>query len=439
MNTSLWALCMFPALIVLLLAGYPVAFTLGAVALLFGWIFLGLDFFGLLPLRIWGVMTNFTLLAVPLFIFMGMLLKRSGLAVEMLETMGRLCGRVGGGLALATVLVGALFSATTGVVGATVVTLGVIAMPTMIRHGYHASLAAGTVAAAGTLGQIIPPGIVLILLGDIMGVPIGRLFIAALVPGALLVGLYALYVLAVGYLRPQAAPAIPTTSTEALFSAVLQRLLPVLGLVVVVLGSIFMGIASPTESAALGALGALVLAAYRRRLGWAGLQEALTKTLQLSSMVFMILIGATAFGLVFRGMGGEQAVLSILNDLPGGRVGFLVFSMGLIFLLGMFLDFLEICFIVVPVLLPVVHHFGIDPLWFAILVTVNLQTSFITPPFGFSIFYLKAVVPSTLGLLSIYRGVVPFIIIQLLVLIGIAAWPSSVLWLPNWLDRLHGF
>ena len=438
MNTSLWALCMFPVLIVLLLAGSPVAFTLGAVALLFGWIFLGLDFFGLLPLRIWGVMTNFTLLAVPLFIFMGMLLKRSGLAVEMLETMGRLCGRVGGGLALATVLVGALFSATTGVVGATVVTLGVIAMPTMIRHGYHAPLAAGTVAAAGTLGQIIPPGIVLILLGDIMGVPIGRLFIAALVPGALLVGLYALYVLAVGHLRPQAAPAVPS-STEALFSAVLQRLLPVLGLVVVVLGSIFMGIASPTESAALGALGALVLAAYRRRLGWAGLQEALTETLQLSSMVFMILIGATAFGLVFRGMGGEQAVLSILNGLPGGRVGFLVFSMGLIFLLGMFLDFLEICFIVVPVLLPVVHHFGIDPLWFAILVTVNLQTSFITPPFGFSIFYLKAVVPSTLSLLSIYRGVVPFIIIQLLVLIGIAAWPSGVLWLPNWLDRLHGF
>ncbi len=437
MNTSLWALCMFPVLIVLLLAGYPVAFTLGAVALLFGWSFLGLDFFGLLPLRIWGVMTNFTLLAVPLFIFMGMLLKRSGLAVEMLETMGRLCGRVGGGLALATVLVGALLSATTGVVGATVVTLGVIAMPTMIRHGYHVPLAAGTVAAAGTLGQIIPPGIVLILLGDIMGVPIGRLFIAALVPGALLVGLYALYVLAVGRLRPQAAPAVPTT-TEALFSAVLRRLLPVLSLVVVVLGSIFMGIASPTESAALGALGTLALAAYRRRLGRAGLQEALTQTLQLSSMVFMILIGATAFGLVFRGMGGEQAVLSILDGLPGGRVGFLVFSMGLIFLLGMFLDFLEICFIVIPVLLPAVHHFGIDPLWFAILVTVNLQTSFITPPFGFSIFYLKAVVPRELSLLSIYRGVVPFIIIQLLVLIGIAALPSVVLWLPDWLDRLHG-
>ena len=440
MSTSTWALLMFPVLIACLLLGYPVAFTLGAVALLFGWIFLGLDFFGLLPLRIWGVMTSYTLLAVPLFIFMGMLLKRSGLAEEMLEAMGRLCGRLGGGLALAVVAAGALLSATTGVVGATVVTMGAIAMPTMLRHGYHGPLVAGTVAAAGTLGQVVPPSIVLILLGEAMGVPVGRLFIAAMVPGTMLVGLYALYVLAVGWLRPGAAPPLPPIAVGAgLMRQVLVCLLPVAALVVLVLGSIFMGVASPTESAALGALGAMVLAIGRRRLGLADLTEAMVQTLRLTSMVFMILVGATAFGLVFRGMGGERAVVDALAAVPGGAAGFVLFSMVLIFVLGMFLDFLEICFIVIPVLLPVVAHFGIDPLWFALLVAVNLQTSFITPPFGFSLFYLKAAAPPTVHFGTIYRGVVPFIVLQLIVLAVLAFCPACTLWLPDWLDGLRGY
>lgn len=439
MSTSAWALLMFPALIFCLLLGYPVAFTLGAVALLFGWLFLGLDFFGLLPLRIWGVMTGYTLLAVPLFIFMGMLLQRSGLAAEMLETMGRLCGRLNGGLALAVVAAGALLSATTGVVGATVVTMGTIAIPTLLRHGYHVPLAAGTVAAAGTLGQIVPPSIVLILLGDVMGVPAGRLFIAAMVPGTLLVGLYALYVLAVGRLRPGAAPPVPPAPMTGLARQVWGCLLPVVALIGLVLGSIFLGVASPTESAALGALGALALAVGRRRLGLADLRLAMLQTLRLTSMVFMILVGATAFGLVFRGMGGEQAVVEALGAVPGGALGFILLSMVLIFVLGMFLDFLEICFIVIPVLLPVVAYFGIDPMWFALLVAVNLQTSFITPPFGFSLFYLKAAAPPGVHFSAIYRGVVPFIVLQLLVLTLLALCPACTLWLPDWLDGLRGY
>lgn len=439
MSTSAWALLMFPALIFCLLLGYPVAFTLGAVALLFGWLFLGLDFFGLLPLRIWGVMTGYTLLAVPLFIFMGMLLQRSGLAAEMLETMGRLCGRLNGGLALAVVAAGALLSATTGVVGATVVTMGTIAIPTLLRHGYHVPLAAGTVAAAGTLGQIVPPSIVLILLGDVMGVPAGRLFIAAMVPGTLLVGLYALYVLAVGRLRPGAAPPVPPAPMTGLARQVWGCLLPVVALIGLVLGSIFLGVASPTESAALGALGALALAVGRRRLGLADLRLAMLQTLRLTSMVFMILVGATAFGLVFRGMGGEQAVVEALGAVPGGAMGFILLSMVLIFVLGMFLDFLEICFIVIPVLLPVVAYFGIDPMWFALLVAVNLQTSFITPPFGFSLFYLKAAAPPGVHFSAIYRGVVPFIVLQLLVLTLLVLCPACTLWLPDWLDGLRGY
>lgn len=439
MSTSAWALLMFPALIFCLLLGYPVAFTLGAVALLFGWLFLGLDFFGLLPLRIWGVMTGYTLLAVPLFIFMGMLLQRSGLAAEMLETMGRLCGRLNGGLALAVVAAGALLSATTGVVGATVVTMGTIAIPTLLRHGYHVPLAAGTVAAAGTLGQIVPPSIVLILLSDVMGVPAGRLFIAAMVPGTLLVGLYALYVLTVGRLRPGAAPPVPPVPMTGLVRQVWGCLLPVVALIGLVLGSIFLGVASPTESAALGALGALALATGRRRLSLADLRLAMLQTLRMTSMVFMILVGATAFGLVFRGMGGEQAVVGTLGAVPGGAVGFILLSMVLIFVLGMFLDFLEICFIVIPVLLPVVAYFGIDPTWFALLVAVNLQTSFITPPFGFSLFYLKAAAPPEVHFSAIYRGVTPFIALQLVVLALLALCPACTLWLPDWLDGLRGY
>ncbi len=432
------ALLMFPVLGLLLLLGYPVAFTLAAVALGFGFVFLGVDFFDLLPLRIWGVMTNFTLLTVPLFIFMGMLLKRSGMAEELLETAGLLFGNLRGGLAIAGIFVGSLLAATTGVVGATVVTMGIISLPAMLRHRYSVPLATGTIAAVGTLGQIIPPSIILILLGDVMGVPVGRLFLAALVPGLVLVGLYTAYVLVLGWRHPELAPKVSVARPGHLLSSVLGSLLPPLLLILGVLGSIFLGLASPTESAAVGAVGTMLLAACKRRLGIAVLQEAMVQTLRLTSMVFLILVGATAFGLVFRGMGGEHAVLDLVSRIPGGAWGFLLISMMLIFFLGMFLDFIEICFIVVPILAPIGAHFGLDPLWFAVLIALNLQTSFVTPPFGFSLFYLKSVAPASVSLGQIYRGVLPFIALQLVTLAWMLACPRCVTWLPDWSDRLQG-
>ncbi len=436
---EIWAVVMFAVLVVALMAGYPVAFTLGAVATLFGGIFLGLDFFTLLPLRIWGVMTNFTLLAVPLFVFMGVVLEKSGLAEDLLETMGLLFGSLRGGLALSIVFVGALLAATTGVVGATVVTMGVIALPGMLRHGYAPDLAAGTIAASGTLGQIIPPSIVLILLGDVVGVPVGRLFIGAVTPGALLIMLFAAYIAWKAWRYPETAPALISSRPEqALAARVLRSLLPPLMLVVAVLGSIFFGIASPTESAAVGAMGALLLAATHRRLNLANLRRAMRQTTRLTSMVFLILIGATAFGLVFRGMGGDQLVREIMTALPGGRWGFLVASMLLIFVLGFFLDFLEICFIVVPILAPIAAHLGIDLLWFAVLVAVNLQTSFLTPPFGFSLFYLKAVAPPEVRIGHIYRGIIPFIAAQLVTIALLVAFQDLALWLPDAMDRWQG-
>lgn len=431
---EIWALVMFAALFILLLAGFPVAFTLGAVALGFGSIFLGLDFFNLLPLRIWGIMTNFTLLAVPLFVFMGVILEKSGIAEELLETMGRLFGRVRGGLAISVVAVGALLAATTGVVGASVVTMAVIALPAMLKHGYAPTLASGTIAASGTLGQIIPPSIILILLGDVIGVPVGQLFVAAAIPGMMLVFSYMAYIGFIAWRHPELAPAIKTDPNDShLGLKVLKSLLPPLALVLAVLGSIFFGVASPTESAAIGALGAMILALLHRRLNLNNLQDALQQTTRLTSMVFLILIGATAFGLVFVGMGGDELIFDIFNSLPGGKWSFLIVSMLLIFVLGFFLDFIEICFIVVPIIAPVAIHLGLDPLWFALLIALNLQTSFLTPPFGFSLFYLKASAP-TLELTTIYRGVIPFIIIQVMVLAILISFPSVALWLPNLME-----
>ncbi len=446
MEIEAWALVMFGVAVALLLLGFPVAFTLGAVAMAFGGIFLGLEFFDLLPLRIWGIMTNFTLLAVPLFVFMGVILEKSGLAEDLLETMGQLFGRVRGGLAISIVVVGALLAATTGVVGATVVTMGVIALPALLKHRYQPVLATGTIAAAGTLGQIIPPSIVLILLGDVMGVPVGRLFMAAVGPGLLLIVLFMLYVLLVAWLRPRVAPAvaIPRGAGEgkggtALARRVILSLLPPLLLIVAVLGSIFFGIASPTESAAVGALGALALATLHRRLSLDHLREAMRQTTRLTSMVFLILIGATAFGLVFRGMGGDMLVEDLMSELPGGEWGFLALSMLLIFVLGFFLDFLEICFIVVPILAPIADYLGIDLLWFAVLIAMNLQTSFLTPPFGFSLFYLKAAAPPEIRIQQIYRGIIPFVIMQVLTLAVLMFWPELALWLPDLMDSLQGF
>ncbi|WP_297808544.1 TRAP transporter large permease subunit [uncultured Methylophaga sp.] len=428
-----WALAMFAVLFLLLLAGFPVAFTLGAIAFAFGSIFLGLDFFNLLPLRIWGIMTNFTLLAVPLFVFMGVLLEKSGIAEELLDTMGRLFGKLRGGLAISVVVVGALLAATTGVVGASVVTMAVIALPCMLKRGYAPSLASGTIAASGTLGQIIPPSIILILLGDVIGVPVGELFVAATVPGFLLISGYILYILWVAWRKPELAPAMNGDEEfdSHLALAVMKSLVPPLFLIIAVLGSIFFGFASPTESAAVGALGAMVLAAIHQRLNLDNLRDAMQKTTRLTSMVFIIFIGATAFGLVFVGMGGDRLILDIFSSLPGGKWTFLILSMLLIFLLGFFLDFIEICFIVVPVIAPVAIHMGLDPLWFALLIALNLQTSFLTPPFGFSLFYLKASAPPTLKLQSIYKGIVPFVVVQILVLGLMIAFPQISLWLPE--------
>lgn len=428
-----WALAMFAVLFLLLLAGFPVAFTLGAIAFAFGSIFLGLDFFNLLPLRIWGIMTNFTLLAVPLFVFMGVLLEKSGIAEELLDTMGRLFGKLRGGLAISVVVVGALLAATTGVVGASVVTMAVIALPCMLKRGYAPSLASGTIAASGTLGQIIPPSIILILLGDVIGVPVGELFVAAAVPGFLLISGYILYILWVAWQKPELAPAMSDDEEfdSHLALAVLKSLVPPLFLIIAVLGSIFFGFASPTESAAVGALGAMVLAAIHRRLNLDNLRDAMQRTTRLTSMVFIIFIGATAFGLVFVGMGGDRLILDIFSSLPGGKWTFLILSMLLIFLLGFFLDFIEICFIVVPVIAPVAIHMGLDPLWFALLIALNLQTSFLTPPFGFSLFYLKASAPPTLKLQSIYKGIVPFVVVQIVVLGLMIAFPQISLWLPG--------
>lgn len=432
-----WALAMFGVLFLLLLAGYPVAFTLGAIALAFGSIFLGFDFFNLLPLRIWGIMTNFTLLAVPLFVFMGVLLEKSGIAEELLDTMGRLFGKVRGGLAISVVVVGALLAATTGVVGASVVTMAVIALPCMLKRGYAPSLASGTIAASGTLGQIIPPSIILILLGDVIGVPVGELFIAATIPGAMLISGYILYIVWVAWRKPELAPALNDNETfdSGLAISVIKSLLPPLFLIIAVLGSIFFGVASPTESAAVGALGALLLAIIHKRLNLTNLQQAMQKTTRLTSMVFIIFIGATAFGLVFVGMGGDKLILDIFSSLPGGKWTFLVLSMLLIFLLGFFLDFIEICFIVVPVITPVAIHMGLDPLWFALLIALNLQTSFLTPPFGFSLFYLKASAPASLKLQSIYKGIVPFVVIQIIVLGLLIAFPQISLWLPGLMEN----
>jgi len=432
---EVWALVMFAVLFLLLLLGFPVAFTLGAVAFAFGSFFLGIGFFDLLPLRIWGIMTNFTLLAVPLFVFMGVVLEKSGLAEQLLETMGKLFGRVRGGLAISVIIVGSLLAATTGVVGASVVTMAVIALPAMLKHQYAPTLASGTIAASGTLGQIIPPSIILILLGDVIGIPVGQLFMGAVVPGMMLVLAYIIYIGFVAWRHPDMAPAIKADQDQDLhlMMLVLKSLLPPLALILTVLGSIFFGIASPTESAAVGALGAMTLAALHGKLTLKNLNQAMQQTTRLTSMVFLILIGATAFGLVFVGMGGDGLIFDIFEQLPGGKWGFLILSMLLIFILGFFLDFIEICFIVVPIIAPVAIHLGLDPLWFALLIALNLQTSFLTPPFGFSLFYLKASAPN-IKLQAIYRGIVPFVIIQLIVLAIVIAFPEVTLWLPNLME-----
>jgi len=432
---SLW---MFLALTILLMAGFPVTFTLMGTALTFGLIGFGWGFFNLLPLRIWGVMNNVTLLAVPLFVFMGVMLERSGLAEELLDTMGMAFGRVRGGLAISVVIVGALLGASTGIVGATVVTMGLLAVPTMLKWGYQKELACGTVSASGTLGQIIPPSIVLVLIGDIVGVPVGDLFMGAVMPGLLLVLLYIIYIAIAAWLKPQWAPAVPKSELAKFkkgefWGRMSRALFPLLFLMIAVLGSIFWGVASPTEAAAVGAVGATALTVANRRFSMKILREVMDSTMQLTCMVFIILVGAAAFGLVFRGLGGDQVVRHFLGAMAHahGKWFVLAVVMGLIFIIGFFLDFIEITFIHVPVLAPIMIEFGFDPLWFCILIAVNLQTSFMTPPFGFSLFYLKAVTPPEIQTGHIYRGIIPFVIFQLIGLLIVVFFPILATWLPK--------
>src|SRR5262245_9012226 len=427
---------MFAGMIAFLFFGFPVAFSLTFTGLLFGALgvvfgLLRADFMNILPIRIWGTMTNFTLLAVPLFVFMGVALEKSGIAEELLETMALLFGHLRGGIAISVVLVGAILAASTGIVGASVITMGMISLPTMLRRGYDKELICGTICASGTLGQIIPPSIILILMGDIMGVSVGDLYIGAVVPGLVLVVLYVVYLALVSWWKPRLAPAIPAAEIAAFRAGAIKRvavaLLPAFVLIMGVLGSIFMGVASPTEAASVGAAGGLLLTMAKGRFSMAMLRGVMQVTTRITSLGFIILVGANCFGLVFRGLNGDHLIQDFLKGLPFGPYGVLALVMFVIFLLGFFIDYYEICFIHVPILVPVlVDHFGFDPTWLAIAISVNLQTSFLTPPFGFSLFFLRGVAPASVTTLDIYRGVVPFVILQLIGLTLTIAFPILV-------------
>ncbi|HFD80366.1 MAG TPA: TRAP transporter large permease subunit [Gammaproteobacteria bacterium] len=445
---------MFAAVFVVLLAGYPVAFSLAGTALAFA--FAG-DWFGLfdfaflqaLPNRLYGIMVNQTLVAVPLFVFMGVMLERSRVAEELLETMTALFGRLRGGLGISVTLVGMLLAASTGIVGATVVTMGLLALPTMLRRGYDARIATGTICASGTLGQIIPPSIILVLLGDVLSaayqqaqldqgifspktVSVGDLFAGALIPGLMLVALYLAWLLILAWRRPESMPPLEADQSRPTgLLPLLHALLPPLLLILAVLGSILGGLATPTEAASVGAVGAMLLAAGRRRFNLAILREVARSTMEVSSMVFLILIGASVFSLVFRGFGGDVLVEDLLTALPGGVFASMLVVMLVMFLLGFVLDFIEITFVVVPIVGPILLAMGLDPVWLGIMIAINLQTSFLTPPFGFALFYLRGVAPQSVTTGDIYRGVAPFIVIQLLMLGLLAAWPTLATWLPS--------
>jgi tripartite ATP-independent transporter DctM subunit len=421
---------MFFVVLGMIFTGYPVAFALGGTALIFALVGSAVGVFDIpllfaMPERTFGTMSNFTLLAVPFFIFMGTVLEKSKLAEQLLETIGMLFGRFRGGLAIGVIFVGALLAAATGVVGASVTAMGLISLPVMLRNGYKPEVSLGVIAASGTLGQIIPPSIVLIVLGDQMGVSVGDLFRAALLPGLALTGAYAVYVAVLAFVNKDVAPALPeemrVTGGELLKRVVLS-LLPPLTLIVVVLGSIFAGVATPTEAGALGSVGAMVLAAMNRSLSYSALRDSMEETSRLTIMVVFLLIGSTAFALVFRGFDGDLWIEGLLTGIPGGALGFLLVVNLVVFLLGFFIDFFEIAFIIVPLIVPAALILGVDLTWLGIVLAVNLQTSFLTPPFGFSLFYLRGVTPETIPTTSIYRGVIPFIAIQLVVL-------GSLIWI----------
>ena len=433
---------MFFAALLMLAIGYPVAFTFGSISIFFGIIAAMvavapdislmavsdefLRMFSMMPFRVYSIMNNTILMAIPLFIFMGIVLQRSQLAERLLEAMGTLFGRVRGGIAVSTVLVGTLLAASTGVVGASVVAMGVISLPVMLKYGYSKPLATGTICAAGTLGQIIPPSVILVILGDVFQLPVGDLFAAAFAPGFGLVGAYIVFILLWAFLNKDVAPAMPPQEGTRLanFGHALTAILPPFILIILVLGSIFVGIATPTESAAVGCVGAVILAAMYRKLNWTIIEESAVETVKVAAMVFAILIGATAFSMVFLYSGADAIVEQIMTNLPGQKWTFLFLVMLIIFVLGFFIDFFEITYIVVPIIKPVAEVIGLDPLWFAILIAMNLQTSFLTPPFGFSLFYLKGCCPPEVRTVDIYRGVAPFIILQVIVLLSLAVYPE---------------
>ncbi len=425
---------LFVVLTVALVIGFPVTFTMMGMSFLFGLIGLPASFFDLLPLRMWGIMTNTMLMAVPLFVFMGLALERSGLARELLETMEELFRNVRGGLAISVVVVGALLGASTGIVGATVVTMGLMSLPTMLKHGYSRSFASGTVAASGTLGQIIPPSLVLLLLGPVMEVPIGDMFMGAVLPGFLLVILYCVFIYLSSFFGTRHVPAAHSQRVRfdrEFVLRIFKALIPPLFLILAVLGTIFAGIATPTESGAMGAVGAVLLTIINGKFSRELLHDVAKGTIKMTCMVFIIIMGATCFALVFRGLGGDELMREFVNsmDLAGWQLVAMV--MVFIFILGFFLDFIEITYIHIPVIAPIVVEFGFDPLWFGILFAVNLQTSFMTPPFGPSLFYLKGVCPPEVQTMDLYKGIIPFVLLQLLGLLMVAFWPELVTWLPR--------
>ena len=446
---------LFFSVILLLMAGFPVAFTLGGVALIFAGIGLmtgnfDAGYLNALPSRLYGTMTNETLMAVPLFIFMGITLEKAKIAEDLLETMSALFGGYRGGLAISVILVGMLLAASTGIVGATVVTMGLLSLPSMMKRGYAQPLSTGVIAASGTLGQIIPPSIVLVLLGDVLSsayqqaqlnqgiyspetVSVGDLFVGAIIPGLILIASYLFYVVITSFLNPGSMPsqAEQSTATKTNFTTLFTVLLPPLFLILSVLGSIIFGLATITEAAGVGAAGAILLAYFKNALNWRSLKNISEHTAKLTTMVFMILIGASVFSLVFRGYEGDELVQSYLTAVPGGAFGIILVVMIAMFILGFVLDFIEITFVVVPIVAPIILALGVDPVWLGIMIAINLQTSFLTPPFGFALFYLRGVAPDSISTKSIYIGALPFVLIQLIILIILAYFPAIVTWLPS--------
>ncbi|WP_018691591.1 TRAP transporter large permease [Algicola sagamiensis] len=447
------ALIMFLFVCLILLLGYPVAFSLAGASLIFAGLGIAIgafddSFIHLLPNRIYGVMINPTLMAVPLFVFMGVVLEKSQVAERLLDAMAQAFSGVKAGLGISITLVGMLLAASTGIVGATVVTMGLLSLPAMLKHGYSAQYSSGIIAATGTLGQIIPPSIALVLLGDVISsayqqaqlkqgifnpepVSVGELFAGAVIPGLILVLLYMLYSFGLATFKPASIPEMDKTQSRFPLKSLLSALLPPLVLIVLVLGSILAGFATPTEAAGVGATGALLIAALHRKLSLKTLQEICVSTLHVTAMVFMILIGASLFSLVFRGFGGEELIHQFFANLPGGVITATLIVMLIMFLLGFILDFIEITFVVVPLVAPVLLAMGLDPVWLGIMIAVNLQTSFLTPPFGFALFYLRGVAPDSLPTRAIYQGVIPFIFLQLVLMAMMAYWPILTTWLPD--------